>query len=91
MAATKTTLRPGSIVSYHGPKRFYHDTVFVVVSTICGHYDLAYTSDPDREVVLHDVRRSFLEAMDTKAYNAGWKRCRECGLQYRGETCCVPA
>ena len=88
MAATKSeTLKVGDLAEYHGSKPFFHGTVFQIMSTSCGHYDVAYATDPDKDVQLHNVRAASLTKVDAKAYWARFRRCGECGVEHNNDVC----
>jgi hypothetical protein len=86
MAAT-TTLKVNDLAEYHGSRAHFHGHVFRVLTSVCGHHDVAYATDEDRDVVLHNVRASSLTRIDAKAFWASFKKCRECGTEHRAEAC----
>lgn len=87
MAVTKSeTLKVGDVAEYHGSKPFFHGTV-VIVAAMCGHYDIAYATDPYQDVQLRNVRATSLTKIDAEAYWASFKRCRGCGVEHNNDAC----
>lgn len=87
MTATQArALRVNDVAEYHGSKPHFHGTV-VIVGAMCGRYDIAYATDPDRTVQLRGVRASSLTRIDAKAYWASFHKCRECGVEHNNESC----
>jgi hypothetical protein len=86
MTAT-TALKVGDLAEYHGSKPFFHGTIFRILTSMCGHHDVAYATDPDGDVQLRDVRASSLTRIDAKAYWAKFRKCRECGSEHGCDEC----
>jgi hypothetical protein len=90
MAATTSTLRRGTLASYHGSRPTYHGIVFRIADSYMGHYDLAYAHNdgqPDREIALRHVRRSSLTPVNAREYWASFRKCPGCEVEFRGDEC----
>jgi uncharacterized C2H2 Zn-finger protein len=90
MNATTSTLRVGSLASYHGSREQFHGIVFRVADSYMGHYDLAYAHNdgqPDTDIALRRVRRTSLVPVNAREYWASFRKCPRCEVNYRGDEC----
>jgi hypothetical protein len=79
-------LKVNDLAEYHGSRTHFHGTV-VIVGAMCGHYDVAYATDPSKDVQLRGVRETSLTPIDARAYWGSFKTCRGCGSEHNRDKC----